>query len=85
MAYLNEEIAEKRQASRALLLHTLGDQTWAYAAAAVVGGIGLLASVIALVECVGAVRKGLAWTSAAWGIVILLVTSCAVVHRLIVA
>ncbi|WP_127153627.1 hypothetical protein [Streptomyces lydicus] len=68
-----------------LLLHTLGDQTWAYVTAAVVGGIGLLASVIALVECVGAVKKGLAWTNAAWVIFVLLVASCAVLYRLMVA
>ncbi|BCK67628.1 hypothetical protein CP981_30620 [Streptomyces platensis] len=68
-----------------LLLHTLGDRTWAYVTAAVVGGIGLLASVIALVECVGAVRRGVAWTSAAWVMAVLMVAGCAVVHRLIVA
>ncbi|MEI5132765.1 hypothetical protein RB199_11880 [Streptomyces libani] len=67
-----------------LLLRTLGDQAWAYVTAAVVGGIGLLASVIALVECVGAIRKGLARAEAAWVIVVLLVASCAVVYRLIV-
>ncbi|MCF3148566.1 hypothetical protein [Streptomyces platensis] len=68
-----------------LLLHTLGDRTWAYVIAAVVGGIGLLASVFALVECVGAVRRGVAWTSAAWVMGVLMVASCAVVHRLMVA
>ncbi|MFC9239237.1 hypothetical protein ACFTZK_22730 [Streptomyces decoyicus] len=67
-----------------LLLHTLGDQTWAYVTAAVVGGIGLSASVIALVECVGAVRKGPAWASAVWVIVVLLASSGAVVYRLMV-
>ncbi|MFF6983450.1 hypothetical protein ACFZAV_38535 [Streptomyces sp. NPDC008343] len=69
----------------ALLLRTLGDHTWAYVVGAVIGGIGLLAALIGLIECVRAVRRGLALGKAAWVVVLLLVGGFAVVHQLITA
>ncbi|MFG2553406.1 hypothetical protein [Streptomyces sp. NPDC048581] len=69
----------------ALLLRTLGDHTWAYVVGAVIGGIGLLAALIGVVECVRAVRRGLAPGRAAWVVVLLLVGGFAVVHQLVTA
>ncbi|ELS56031.1 hypothetical protein STVIR_3007 [Streptomyces viridochromogenes Tue57] len=69
----------------ALLLRTLGEHTWAYVAGAVIGGIGLLAALIGLVECVRAVRRGLAAGKAAWVVALLLVGGFAVVHQLVTA
>ncbi|MFJ8637030.1 hypothetical protein [Streptomyces sp. NPDC093568] len=69
----------------ALLLRTLGDHTWAYVVGAVIGGIGLLAGLIGLVECVRAVRRGLALGKAAWVVVLLLIAGFAVVRQLVTA
>ncbi|MFC8241537.1 hypothetical protein [Streptomyces chartreusis] len=69
----------------ALLLRTLGDHTWAYVAGAVIGGIALLAALIGLVECVRAVRRGLALGKAASVVLLLLISGFAVVHQLVTA
>jgi hypothetical protein len=68
-----------------LLLRTLGDHTWAYAVGAVIGGIGLLAALIGLIECVRAVRRGLAPGKVVWVVVLLLIGGFAVVHQLVTA
>ncbi|MFD6169513.1 hypothetical protein [Streptomyces coeruleorubidus] len=68
-----------------LLLRWQGDQTWAYVTAAVIGGIGLLAALIGLTECVKAVRRGLAPGKVVWVVVVLLLASFGVVQQLIVA
>lgn len=69
----------------ALLLRWQGDQTWAYVTGAVIGGIGLLAALIGLTECVKAVRRGLAPGKVVGVVVVLLLASFGMVHQLIVA
>ncbi|WP_217210000.1 hypothetical protein [Streptomyces sp. AC550_RSS872] len=69
----------------ALLLRTLGDHTWAYVVGAVIGGIGLLAALVGLTECVRAVRRGLALGKAVWVVILLLCGGFAVVHQLVTA
>lgn len=69
----------------ALLLRTLGEHTWAYVVAAVLGGVGLVAALIGLGECVGALRRGPARArgKAAWVAFLLLAGCFVVVNRLI--
>ena len=69
----------------AALLRTLGDHTGAYVLGAVIGGIGLLAAVIAVAECVRAVRRGASVGKAVWVVFLLLAGGFAVVHQLVTA
>ncbi|KUL45047.1 hypothetical protein [Streptomyces regalis] len=70
----------------ALLLRTLGEHTWAYVVAAVLGGVGLLGALIGLGECVRALRRGPARArgKAAWVAFLLLAGCFVVVNRLVV-
>lgn len=69
----------------ALLLRTLGEHTWAYVVAAVLGGVGLLGALIGLGVCVGALRRGPARArgKAAWVAFLLLAGCFVVINRLI--
>ncbi|KAB2973996.1 hypothetical protein F8R89_19625 [Streptomyces sp. SS1-1] len=67
------------------LLRTLGNHTWAYVLGAVIGGIGLLAAVIAVAECVRAVRRGTPVGRVVWVLLLLLAGVFAVVHQLATA
>jgi hypothetical protein len=69
----------------ALLLRTLGDHTWAYAVGAMIGAFGLVAAVVGLGVCVGALRRGADVGKAVWAGVLLLVGGFAVVHQLATA
>ncbi|MET9606387.1 hypothetical protein ABZZ17_15115 [Streptomyces sp. NPDC006512] len=66
-----------------LLLRFLGDNGWAYGAAAVLGALGLIAAGFGMVSAVGSLRRGRRRLVAVYTLLLLLGASFVLVARLV--